>query len=168
LRRQLAGRTAPLLLGVGADEALVEDRAHQIEAPLLEVRGLCTGSRIDTLPIGELPVDLRRVRLPVDVGDQDRPVEDLPGRQDVDSVPVRPKRGHLVRELPDLLVLRMEDVRAVRLVEDAVHVLRADQPAGDVGALQQHAADTLSRQAVRHGTAGEAGSDNEHARWVRG
>jgi hypothetical protein len=75
------------------------------------------------LSLGELAVDLLRVGLAIDVREEDWPVEHLPVGEDVDAVAVGPEWRHLVRELPHLLVLRVEDVRTVRLVEHALQVL---------------------------------------------
>ena len=76
-------------------------------------------------------------------------------------MPVGTERGHRVREVPDLLVLGVEDVRAVGLVEDARHVLGSDQAARHGCAFEQHALDALAGQAVRNGAAREAGTDDE-------
>ena len=123
LSRQRSRRAAPLLFGVGLDVALVEDRPHELEAPLLEVRRLCTLVGVHVTALLELSLDLVAACLGLDVGEQDRPVEHLALDDDVDPMAVGTERRHRVRELPDLLVLGVEDVRAVRLVEHAAHVL---------------------------------------------
>ena len=146
---ELAGRAPPLLLGVGLDVALVEDRPHQLEAPLLEVRRLRALLGVEAPPLLQLTQDLVAARLRFDVREEDRPVQDLALHHDVDPVPVVVERCHRVRELPDLAVLGVEDVRAVRLVEHALHVLGPNQATRDSSALEQH------RSRHRRGRGGE-------------
>jgi hypothetical protein len=160
-RRQLARRAPPLLLRVRADEALVEDRTHQLQAPLLEVRGSGARRGVDAAPLLELGVDLVGVRLPIDVRHQDGPVEHLAVGEDVHAVAVVVERRHLVGELPHLAILGVEDVRAVRLVEDTLHVLGADQASGDVVALDEHGLDARAREAVRQRAARQTGPDDQ-------
>ena len=59
---------------------------------------------------------------------------------------------------------RVAQLRAVRLVEHALHVLAADQPAGHRRALEQHGGDAVGGQAVGERGAGQPGADDEHFR----
>ena len=168
---ELAGRASPLLLGVGLDVALVEDRPHQLEAPLLEVRRLRALLGVQALPLLQLTQDLVAARLRFDVREEDRPVQDLALHHDVDPVAVIVERRHRVRELPDLTVLGVEDVRPVRLVEHALDLLRPDQAARDPGPFEQHRLDAVAREAVGEGAAGQSGphdQDSAHARNATG
>src|SRR3954452_18361793 len=78
------------------------------------------------------------------------------------------KRRHRVREIPDLAILGVEDVRAVRLVEHATHVLGADQPAGHFGPLEDHALNARLRQLVAERRSGQSSADYEDTRCAHG
>ena len=88
LRRQASAPACPTASRCRADVALVEDRAHQLEAPLLEVRRLRARGCVDAAALLQLGLDLLASRLLLDVRQQDRPVEDLVLYHDVDAVPV--------------------------------------------------------------------------------
>jgi hypothetical protein len=60
----------------------------------------------------------------------------------------------------------MKDVRAVRLVEDALHVLGADEPARHLCPLEEDGLHALACHAVGQRAAGETGADDQDG-WQR-
>jgi hypothetical protein len=119
---------------------------------------------VDAAALLEFGLDLLAPRLAVDVGDQDRPVEELALDVNVDAMAVVVEGRHRIGQIPHLLVLGVKDVRAMGLVEHAAQVLRADKPSRHLGALEQYRADALAGQAVGECAAGQASADDEYGR----
>ena len=138
--RELRARTAPLLLGITLDELLVNVNADQRNRLLLEVLGLKRRIRrepaLRLLPRDVIPlllVDLRRGLLR-----RHHTPHTIKGvhveRQRIQlAVVVRHRRvreavegRELLHVVPDLRVVRVEDVCAILMHMDALHVLRID------------------------------------------
>jgi hypothetical protein len=122
-----------------------------------------TRRRVQPFAFREFGADVVRARLAVDIRDEDRPAEKPALDHDLDAVAVVVERRHRVRQLPDLPVLRVEDVRAVRLVEDALEMFGADQATRDLGLLQQDRGDAFPGELVGQRAAGQAGADDQYA-----
>jgi len=161
LRGKFSRRSAPLLDRVRADVALVEGRPHERQAPLFEVRGGRTSIRVHAAARVELRPNLISPALAAEVRGEDRPVEEASLDKDRDAVSIVVEWRHLVCKTPDLVVVGVEDVGAMRFVEHSVEMLGADEPAGYGGALVHDHAHPVLSEAVSDRAAGEPCADDE-------
>ena len=162
LRRQLPAGPPPLLFGIALDKLFVDIRTDQADRLLLQIFRRADAGRLP------LRLDMRH-RLP-----RRFHAPELIERIHVEGQVVQPPPivgdgavgeavhpHEAVQVAPELVAVRMEDVRAVAMHVDAVHPLRVDVAAHMIAPVHDQAALCAVRQLPRQRCAGQPRANDQ-------